>query len=224
MRVEVPILQKEFTFGAWIGTDPEGAIYYNDTADFDKATQFKVFQVNNPDDGSTNNPCVRVEFWYRGESVDDPYAIFFAEDPTRTVTQTGFDKFDSGSSTSPAWRGLNIAQVSALVHKDSVSNNIKVTVDILGKTCNFTVDKDYFDFGTQIDSHGTFSFKSIPDLNSTKAKTVNYGPDRIVWYDGPNAQDFIAYFMPGIGIRSIKGGNNALGDVKYKEFSGATWS
>lgn len=227
LRVEVPILGKEFTYGVYIGTDPEGSFFYNDTLDLDQPTKFTVSQVNNPFD---NQPCAKVEFWYRDEDSSSPYATFLANDPTTVVTKTGFNGFDSSktkdpySDDPPKWIDLKLAQVSATVTKHSVGTKIVLATDVISKQATWTVDSDYFPRNTTVASHGTFSFKSLSKLNASDAGYADYSGDRIVFYNGRNATDYVAFFIPFEGYTSIQGGNNSLGDVKDKEFTGVTWN
>jgi len=227
LRVEVPALGKEFTYGVYIGSDPEGYLYLNDVRNLSKPTQFIVSQVTNPLD---QQACALIEFWYKDKSHEKaPYAVFLAADPTNAVTNTGFNGFKSVDNPDPyggdpLWVDLKLAQVSATVEIDSEDTEATLTVDVIGKTAKWIVSNNFLPDTQTIMSKGTLSFKSLDGLTSDLGGVVNYGSDRLVFYKSKMyAKDFVAFFIPA-EIRGIGDGDNTLGNVPDTEFSGVTWT
>ena len=82
---------------------------------------------------------------------------FLGADPTEAVTTTGFNGFNSWEhpdpyayGADPAWVDLKLAQVSALVERDSESTQVTLTVDILGKTDTWDISSSFLPDSTTI--------------------------------------------------------------------------
>ncbi|KAH6885633.1 hypothetical protein BKA70DRAFT_1337456 [Coprinopsis sp. MPI-PUGE-AT-0042] len=216
LRVEAPTLGKEFTDSSYIGSDPEGFLYYNDVDDFkDHPTSYNATQVTNPRDGK---PCALITFRFSEDTSATPYAVFLAYDPVSILTQT---YGSSGYASSGVWNDLKIAQTTATVQKTSTGTQIILTTDVIGKKAVITAKSSDFHSHKAVHSRGSFSFKSIKDLNY--ATTASYNKDRVVFYTNRNAKDFVGYFIPFEGSTASEIEYNSLGSADT-EFSNVVWS
>ncbi|KAH6885632.1 hypothetical protein BKA70DRAFT_1237025 [Coprinopsis sp. MPI-PUGE-AT-0042] len=215
LRVEAPTIGKEFTDGVWIGSDPDGTLFYYSTGDMEKATSYVIEQVTNPSDGKQ---CAQVTFTFTDDPDADPFAVFLAYDPANVIGLTRMN----GYSNEGKWTDLHIGQVSGLVEKTSTGTHITITTDIIGKKAVISNVASAFTDDKNVNSRGTFSFKSIADISTATA--ANYNKDRIVFYKDPaHAKDFIAYFIPFEGSTAGQIEANSLGNADT-EFRDIVWS
>ncbi|KAJ7810699.1 hypothetical protein B0H14DRAFT_2862438, partial [Mycena olivaceomarginata] len=83
LRLEVPEIAMEFTDGAYIGKDPEGFLYYDKEADFEK------------DSGTSHTYHTYAVIEFRHFANSTPYAKFYSPDNHRVATAA-----DMGNHTS----------------------------------------------------------------------------------------------------------------------------
>jgi hypothetical protein len=192
VRVEVPELGVEYTDNAYIGTDPEGILYYDAASDISGDSKAKVIKVT-----VDSKNYVRIKFYT--DSEDETYAEFVAEDPYATVDAASLD----GSVRNGKWTSLNIGSANAKVYKKTAEAKITLTADAISKKATMTYSgSTRFD----VDVNGTLFFKKYADLTSTKAKYASYNNDRIVFYqDDFTGTDFVAYFIPFEGTTKTLG-------------------
>ncbi|KAJ7616079.1 hypothetical protein FB45DRAFT_935247 [Roridomyces roridus] len=218
VRIEAQDLGKEFTDHAWIGTDPEGLLYYNSRDDFepqDERQGGKVsanYIVHRIQDGGDN--YVNIKFWREGDTEAQAFAEFIGKDPANLVDAYGMGEYSSKGD----WVNLDISICTAFVRKISTENKITLTIDSLdGKTAVWN-DNGKLD-GVAVAVNGNLSFKKYGDLKT--GLYAKYNNDHIVFYNNDNVgTDFSAYFIPyddwpkHLGIESY--------DTQV--FSGVTWS
>ncbi|KAJ7842513.1 hypothetical protein B0H13DRAFT_2098677 [Mycena leptocephala] len=92
LRLECPDLALEFTDGAYIGRDPEGFLYYDDLANFQKDTGTKHNYEVSQD--SINNKTYAV-IQFRHAVNDKPYAKFYAPDEAKVATAAKMADYSS---------------------------------------------------------------------------------------------------------------------------------
>ncbi|KAF9461783.1 hypothetical protein BDZ94DRAFT_794608 [Collybia nuda] len=128
LRVEAPTIGLEFTDHAYIGSDPEGFLFYRDLNDFGykaehkKSSKYKILTV-----GFDNKLYAIIKFYHNNES--NSYAQFIAEDPTKAVYNAGMEGFSREGN----WDKLKIGSVTATIYKDSDDTPITMEVDTIHK-------------------------------------------------------------------------------------------
>ncbi|KAJ7745881.1 hypothetical protein DFH07DRAFT_942731 [Mycena maculata] len=194
LRVEVPDLGKEFSDGNYIGTDPEGTLYYNDIHSLEpqaKKVKYKVEKLT-----GDKGPLLHIKFFH--ETEESCHAEFLAEDPAGIVSAAGMDGYqDEGN-----WFPLDICVATASVRKYDDESKITITIASINKTATITVPKGVLDH-TPIEVKGNLSFKRLNgnsqfDTGSLgNGKFASWNNDRVVFYfDDLNSKDFTAYFIP----------------------------
>ncbi|KAH6885652.1 hypothetical protein BKA70DRAFT_115021 [Coprinopsis sp. MPI-PUGE-AT-0042] len=217
IRIEAPTIGKEFIDGIYIGSDPDGFLYYNNTSDFKQPTTYTVAQVTNPADGKL---CASVTFTFTNDSGAAPFAVFLAYDPANVLGLTGFS--NGYSSTTGSWNDLKLGQVTGSVTKTSTGTQITVTTDVIGKTAVIHNVASAFTGDTNpVNSRGTFSFKSIDNIS--QGAVASYNKDRLVFYTDINATDFVAYYIPFEGSNAGEIEENSLGNANT-QFTDISWN
>ncbi|KAJ7894242.1 hypothetical protein B0H14DRAFT_2683697 [Mycena olivaceomarginata] len=186
LRLEVPEIAMEFTDGAYIGKDPEGFLYYDKEADFEKDSGTShTYHVSESSTGGKTYAV--IEFRHFANST--PYAKFYSPDNvlrlprpatttikkssnsrTVTMTLTSVDKvatWDAGSTNfSPSSFGV----YSSLIH-------------------SFRSKSDYM---TAAEVAGYLHYKRLGKLKD--AIYANYNNDRVVFYENDwSGKDFVGF-------------------------------
>jgi len=185
LRVEAPDIGKEFTDGANIGTDPEGFLYYNYLASFDKAPiKYLISKLINSD-GKT---CAHIRFY--SDDPQETHAEFLAEDPSGAVTAADMDGYSSDGN----WNDLKIGSTTASITKRDDQEHIKCTFDTIHMSATITIGYETL-YGILFNVSGNFFFK---DINKIKDGVfASYNEDRVVFYSDNNyGTDFTGYFIP----------------------------
>jgi len=219
LRVEAPDIALEFTDNAYIGTDPEGILYFYGTNDFKGAdasgTDVKhTYTIKSVVNSGTT--YATIEF-VRGTDTS-PYAKFVAKDPKKVVTTAGLDNYSSTGK----WNALLIGSSSAVVEKTSTNSTVTITASVIGKVGTWDSagsDLDHKTFAVP----GILHFKLLTDINkkgnSTDSPYANCNNDRIVFYTSDNfAKDFTSYFIP------LENSKEEFGLPNGKVFSKVQWN
>jgi len=220
VRVEVPGILKEFSDGAYLGTDPEGILYYDKFKDLDGHTSYLVKQ-----DKTKDNIYVAHIIFYKN-SADKPYAEFLGKDIYQVVTTSGWnDKSSSGD-----WKDLQIGSSYGTVTRSDSSTTVTFTFPVIKKKATITLGvittdsegNDYasdFENQTTIDVKGSLSFRSLDTL--ADGKYASWAEDRVVFYkDDYRGTDFTAYFIPAPGSKTALGiadGNQIFANVAWSD-------
>ncbi|KAJ7616506.1 hypothetical protein FB45DRAFT_1105695 [Roridomyces roridus] len=202
LRIEAPGICKEFTDRSYIGSDPQGVLYYYSADDFehqderDKGPVVSCYTVHKLVD-TKGDAAVHIMFWNDGQSEEKPFAEFVAKDPQGLVSAYNMD----GYASKGAWVNLDMAMCTAFVRKTSTEDKITLTVDALngmtavwydGKTVGGGQGKTLD--GKSIAVSGNLSFKKLRDLK--KGIFAKYNNDHIVFYSNDwISTDFTAYFI-----------------------------
>ncbi|KAF9461780.1 hypothetical protein BDZ94DRAFT_794451 [Collybia nuda] len=214
IRVEAPTIGLEFTDHAYIGSDPEGFLFYRDLKDFGykperrRTSKYKVSTIT-----FGNKLYVLVKFYHNDEN--NSYAQFIGEDPTRAVAGASME----GYSREGNWDKLKIGSVTATVYKDSDDTSITMEVDTIHKKAIWRAAQAPSLVNASVEVQGILYFK---DLNTINTGTfVSYNDDRLVFYaNAYSGTDFTAYFIPLENQQQETLGYSGAG----LELSGVAWS
>ncbi|KAJ7137617.1 hypothetical protein C8R43DRAFT_1019895 [Mycena crocata] len=192
LRVEVPDLGKEFSDTQFIGTDPEGVIYYNDVREFDTTlpVYYKIYHVAHGDKDLVQIKLSHNEF-KQGQADPACHAEFWANDTNKTVAATGMDKY----TNSGKWYPLDISTVVTTFTKYGDMSWVSVAGESVAAVKG-TIDlpKGLLQGDTFV-VHGNLTFREETSIR--KGKYANYNNDRVVFYTSDYvAKDFTSYFIP----------------------------
>ncbi|PPQ95401.1 hypothetical protein CVT26_008247 [Gymnopilus dilepis] len=126
LRVEAREIALEFTDNAYIGTDPEGFLFYNDVKDLTKSGThtYSIQSVT-----YINTTYAIIDFVWGGQSKS--YARFVAKDPANIAYQMG------NYSSTGQWIDLDANSANAVIEKTS-SNEIQIHIKSISKSGRWT--------------------------------------------------------------------------------------
>ncbi|KAJ7116247.1 hypothetical protein C8R43DRAFT_1137924 [Mycena crocata] len=214
LRLEVPDLGKEFCDTEFIGTDPEGALFYNDVREFDStlAVYYKVYHIV---DGAKNYCQIKLSHNEFKAGHPDPacHAEFWANDPNNTVVAAGMN----GYTHTGKWQALNISSVTTEFKKYGDMSFVSVEANSIHKEGTITLPTGLMG-GVTFVVRGNLYFKN--SLAISLGKHANYNNDRVVFYSKDwAAKDFTAYFIhPTGGLEvDVKNGGAEPSDNRLAE-------
>jgi len=154
LRVEVQDLGLEFTDNAYIGTDPEGMLYYNDKSDFTvKQDNYGRTIAHNYTVKSLTYGAVTYAIIEWSKSYDTkPYAKFVAKDAANVAARM------ANYSHSGEWIKLSLGTFNATVEKTS-ANEVQISINVIGKTGRWTTSAALST--TKIQGRGCHLFQSL---------------------------------------------------------------
>ncbi|KAJ7894239.1 hypothetical protein B0H14DRAFT_2683681 [Mycena olivaceomarginata] len=167
LRLEVPEIAMEFTDGAYIGKDPEGFLYYDKEADFEKDSGTKhTYHVSE----STLNGKTYAVIEFRHFANSTPYA------------KVGLPPAaDMGNHTSTgSWVTLKSASCYTTIKKSSNSRTVTMTLTSVDKVATWDVGSTNF-IPSSFEVAGYLHYKRLGKLKD--AIYANYNNDRVVFYE-----------------------------------------
>jgi len=201
LRLECPDLALEFTDGAYIGRDPEGFLYYDDLANFQKDTGTKHNYEVSQD--SINNKTYAV-IQFRHAVNDKPYAKFYAPDEAKVATAAKMADYTSTGN----WVTFKSASCYAVIKKETGNSTVTMTLDSLDYKASWDAGSTTFS-PSSFSVPGYLHFKKFKTLKD--GKYANYNNDRVVFYANDwTGTDFVGFFIPledakdTLGIQSTK--------------------
>ncbi|KAJ7105973.1 hypothetical protein C8R44DRAFT_987537 [Mycena epipterygia] len=191
LRVEVPELGKEFADTQFIGTDPEGVLYYDDDRNLDVGltAYYKVYKFAD----NTGN-FINIKFYHNEFKPGQPdpacHAEFWANDPNNTVSATGMDGYTYYGN----WKVLDISSATTEFKKYVDMDWISVSAESVSEKATIALPQGLLDKMTFV-VRGNLFFRQ--DTTISEGIKANYNNDRVVFYhDDYTAKDFTAYFIP----------------------------
>jgi len=219
LRIECPELGVEFTDGMFIGTDPNGRLFFND---------FDEFELD--PNGTHNYTISKVVYKDKPYIVIDlnhkldphAYAKFVAEDPKNAVDKNKMD----GYSNTAHWVKLTVGSSAATIEKTIASSTITLSAPAIRKQATWSIDsilpcpegsnpQPSNLVNQAFTVKGNLYFRDLFKLHH--GECANYDNDRVVFYYDGEQTGFYAYFIP-LEIEA-----QTLGDPTGEFFSGVTW-
>ncbi|PPQ77153.1 hypothetical protein CVT26_008099 [Gymnopilus dilepis] len=195
LRLEAPDIALEFTDKAYIGTDPEGVLYFNGINDFamTDGSGKAIIHSYTITSKKVNGTAYAIIGFHQGSDSkhldSEPYAKFVSKDPNGVVLAAGMNNY----SATGKWAPLVIASAAAVVEKHSTNSKVTITAPAIRKTGHWD-SKGVLDHKT-FTVKGNLFFKDIKTIGN--GLFANYNNDRIVFYASDwNSTDFTAFVRP----------------------------
>jgi len=189
LKIRVPELMREFSDTENYGRYVDGWLFYGDIQDLvSEPDQIVHYTVNI---NSEAPKAIRVDF-YGNDPVKHadakPFAKFLCKNAAVPMPDSIFERKGAG-----IWRNLDVATCPATLFKRRNERTVELYAPSIKKKVTFDIPSD----STFVDSlhhTGALSFQNIKDLVNGKICSLNYGSDRIGFFEQDGTNKAILFY------------------------------